>query len=120
METDKYQRSELNMYLMSMIFITFVTLYSYYSVQYNSLKRQYNTSIRVLGSETVLQAQSGMNQVDFLYDASGARILKNDTSGDKTYYISPELEVIVSPDGTTKWRRYYYFAGKLVAVREGP
>ncbi len=120
METHYNQRNELNMYLMSLMFVTFVTLYSYYTVQYKNLKQQYNANIRVLGTEAVLQSQSGTNQVDFFYDASGARILKNDASGEKVYYVSPELEIIVNSDGSTKWRRYYYFAGKPVAVREGP
>jgi YD repeat-containing protein len=55
----------------------------------------------------------------FYYGAGGQRIAKIISGGLNTYYVSPELEIIISSDGKTSWRKNYYFAGKLAAVREG-
>src|SRR3990170_2048584 len=64
-----------------------------------------------------VNAQS-TNSVDFHYDALGQRIAKIDSEGDNTYYISPNLEIVVSKDGVVKTRKNYYFNGKLASVRE--
>ncbi|KKQ85382.1 MAG: Insecticidal toxin complex protein TccC7, partial [Candidatus Woesebacteria bacterium GW2011_GWB1_38_8] len=56
--------------------------------------------------------------VNFYYDASGQRIAKLDADGDKTYYLSANLELELAKNGSKVWRRNYYFAGKLASVRE--
>ena len=63
-------------------------------------------------------AQAPSNTVDFLYDGSGQRIYKGESGGEHTYYISPNLEIIVKPDGSYSYRKNYYFNGKLTAVRD--
>lgn len=66
----------------------------------------------------VLQASNvSTNEVRFYYDAGGKRIGKIDPSGDNIYYISPDLEIIVSKEGRVDWRRNYFFNGRAVAVR---
>ncbi|OGM28687.1 hypothetical protein A3D01_00010 [Candidatus Woesebacteria bacterium RIFCSPHIGHO2_02_FULL_39_13] len=59
-----------------------------------------------------------INTVDFFYDGSGQRIYKGVNGGEHTYYISPGVEVVIASDGTTSWRKNYYFSGKLVAVKD--
>lgn len=65
-----------------------------------------------------IKAASVTKTVEFYYDAGGQRVAKIDNSGDHVYYISPELEVVIKTDGSKVWRRNYYFAGRIVAVRE--
>ena len=74
---------------------------------------------KVLSSQSsqVLQAQVA-GGVNFLYDGGGQRIYKGVNGGEHTYYISPGVEVVFASDGTTSWRKNYYFSGKLVAVKD--
>ncbi|KKQ97611.1 MAG: NHL/RHS/YD repeat protein [Candidatus Woesebacteria bacterium GW2011_GWB1_39_12] len=65
-----------------------------------------------------VNAQAPANSVNFLYDGSGQRIAKIEAGGEHTYYISPNLEIVVKPDGTYSFRKNYYFNGKQVAVRD--
>lgn len=66
----------------------------------------------------VLQASTTQTkEVRFFYDAGGQRIGKIDPMGENTYYVSPDLEVVVSKDGKVSWRKNYYFGGKAAAVR---
>ena len=58
------------------------------------------------------------NTVDFLYDAGGQRIYKGVNGGEHTYYITPGVEVEISPQGSVTYRKNYYFSGKLVAVKD--
>ena len=73
--------------------------------------------IWLLGFNTP-QVLAETKAVDFYYDALGQRIAKIDSEGDNTYYISPNLEIVVSKDGVVKTRKNYYFNGKLASVRE--
>ena len=57
-------------------------------------------------------------ETTFYYDAGGSRIAKLVKGEDSTYYINPELEIILKADGKVDWRQNYFFAGKLVAVRD--
>lgn len=57
-------------------------------------------------------------ETTFYYDARGSRIAKIVKGVDSTYYINPELEIIIKTDGKVDWRQNYFFAGKLVAVRD--
>ena len=66
---------------------------------------------------TSVKAQATSNTVDFLYDGSGQRIYKGESGGEHTYYVSPNLEIVVKPDGSYSYRKNYYFNGKLTAVR---
>src|SRR3990172_9893978 len=74
---------------------------------------------KVLSSQSsqVLQAQVA-GGVNFLYDGGGQRIYKGVNGGEHTYYISPGVEVVFASDGTTSWRKNYYFSGKLVDVKD--
>ncbi|KKQ97614.1 MAG: NHL/RHS/YD repeat protein [Candidatus Woesebacteria bacterium GW2011_GWB1_39_12] len=72
----------------------------------------------VLLTPISVNAQTSSNTVDFLYDGSGQRIYKGGSGEEHTYYISPDLEIIVKPDGTYSYRKNYSFSGKLVAVRD--
>src|SRR3989344_3019710 len=71
---------------------------------------------KVLSSQ-VLQAQVA-GSVNFLYDGGGQRIYKGVNGGEHTYYISPGIEVEISPQGSVTYRKNYYFSGKLVAVKD--
>ncbi|OGG12222.1 hypothetical protein A3J20_03400 [Candidatus Gottesmanbacteria bacterium RIFCSPLOWO2_02_FULL_42_29] len=66
----------------------------------------------------VSPVDSRFKESKFYYDATGARIAKIITGADSTYYINPELEVVINPDTQVGWRQNYFFAGKLAAVRE--
>jgi len=65
-----------------------------------------------------IYAQTPSNTVDFLYDGSGQRIYKGVNGGEHTYYVSPGIEVEISPQGSVTYRKNYYFSGKLVAVKD--
>ena len=71
---------------------------------------------KVLSSQ-VLQAQVA-GSLNFLYDGGGQRIYKGVNGGEHTYYISPGIEVEISPQGSVTYRKNYYFSGKLVAVKD--
>src|SRR3989344_1646020 len=72
----------------------------------------------VLLTPISVNAQTTPSSVNFLYDGGGQRIYKGESGGEHTYYVSPDLEIVVNPDGTTSWRKNYYFNGKQVAVRD--
>ncbi|WP_079078718.1 RHS repeat-associated core domain-containing protein [Streptomyces sp. DSM 15324] len=56
------------------------------------------------------------SETTYLYDASGSRIQRKDTSGTTVYL--PGMELKLSADGTKKSAtRYYSYAGQTVAVR---
>jgi len=59
--------------------------------------------------------QDKAGDVDFLYDGQGQRIARLVSGGERTYYISPGLEVTVKADGSASWKRSY----GATAVREG-
>ena len=64
------------------------------------------------------QVSADTNTVNFLYDAGGQRIYKGVNGGEHTYYVSPGIEVEISPQGSVTYRKNYYFSGKLVAVKD--
>ncbi|MFI0085861.1 RHS repeat-associated core domain-containing protein [Streptomyces bobili] len=56
-------------------------------------------------------------RTDYVYDASGNRVVRKDPSGTTVYYL-PGMELKLSADGTKKEAtRYYEYSGKTVAVR---
>jgi len=55
---------------------------------------------------------------EYVYDASGARIVRRDAGG-VTVYLPAGQELTISPSGTVTAARYYAFAGTTVAVRTG-
>ncbi|MGY3201658.1 polymorphic toxin-type HINT domain-containing protein [Streptomyces sp. TE5632] len=58
------------------------------------------------------------SKTSYLYDGSGSRILRKDSSGTTVYLPGTELKL--SADGTKKEAtRYYEYAGQTVAVRTG-
>jgi len=59
----------------------------------------------------------GVDDDEYVYDASGSRIVRADESG-TTVYLPAGQEVLISPDGDVSAKRYYSFAGQMVAVRE--
>ncbi|WP_340385415.1 RHS repeat-associated core domain-containing protein [Streptomyces sp. SS7] len=67
------------------------------------------------GRLTKVKEASG-SETTYLYDASGSRIQRKDTSGTTVYL--PGMELKLSADGTKKSAtRYYSYAGQTVAVR---
>ncbi len=78
-----------------------------------------NRLVKVSPEKVHLGSSQG-REVFFYYDAAGQRIAKVVSGGRSTYYITPELEVVILPDQKVYWRKNYYFSGKLIAVREGP
>jgi YD repeat-containing protein len=72
---------------------------------------------KITNPEQIVQST---NTTSFLYDGEGQRIVKTDSAGNTTYYISPLLEIVINADGTKLYRKNYFFGGKFVAVRQGP
>jgi len=68
-------------------------------------------------SSTPTPVDSDQNTIRFYYTADGQRIAKIDPSTANTYYISPDLEIVVKKDGSVFWRKNYFVDGKLVSVR---
>lgn len=68
-------------------------------------------------SSVLSETDSSVNELTFYYDSSGQRIAKINPLGENVYYVGPNLEIVILPDGTHYWRKNYYFNGKLIAVR---
>ncbi|AZM64727.1 sugar-binding protein [Streptomyces sp. WAC 01420] len=86
-----------------------------------------NTTQRTIGGDTQTLAWTDTGKVrevteangsktSYLYDSSGSRVMRKDSSGTTVYLPGTELKL--SADGTkTSATRYYEYAGQSVAVR---